>query len=55
MTTPLAVDDRIKVEKGCKPRNVHVRDTARVEKIEPLGKDYDYNVKVVLKFLTPLC
>jgi hypothetical protein len=48
----ITVGDRIKVEKGCKARNVHVRDTARVEKVEPLGRDYNFNVKVVLKFLS---
>lgn len=53
-TTParkIAVGVRVAIEKGCKARDVTKGATAMVTAVTELGSDYNYSVKVTLKFL----
>lgn len=45
----LAVGDRVRVVKGCKPCGLDKGVTAAVKSIQPLGADYGHSVKVVLE------
>ena len=49
-TSPLVVNGRVVITKGCKARGVTKGATAVVKAVEPLGADYGHSVKITLWF-----
>ena len=47
----LTINARVRIEKGCKAREIDKGTTAQVTKIEPMGADYGHSVRVVLTML----
>jgi hypothetical protein len=47
----IAVGTKVKVTKGCKAFDIPKGVSAQVIDIKELGKDFNYNVSVTLKFL----
>ncbi len=51
MTATLTVGRRVNIVKGCKARDLHKGTTWLVKAIEPMGPDYNNNVRVSLQRL----
>ena len=47
----ITVGTKVKIEKGCKARDVSKGATAKVMLVEKMGADYSHTVKVSLFFL----
>jgi hypothetical protein len=49
--TPLTVNTRVLVTKGCMPLGITKGTTAVVVEVTNLGREYSHSVKVVLRFV----
>lgn len=49
--SPLAINTRVKIEKGCKARGIDKGCTAQVRAIEPMGAEHTHCVRVTLLML----
>lgn len=47
----ISVGSKVKIEKGCKARDVSKGASAKVMSVEKMGADYSHAVKVTLFFL----
>ena len=50
-TAAIAINARVKIEKGCKARGIDKGCSAQVTAIEPMGADYGHCVRVTLMML----
>jgi hypothetical protein len=50
-SSPINVNDKVLIEKGCRALGITKGATAVVKAITPLGADYSHSVRVTLYFL----
>lgn len=50
-TTAITPGTRVRIEKGCKARDVNKGVTAQVKAVEALGAEYSHSVRVTLQLL----
>jgi len=48
---PVTVGSKVKIEKGCRARDVSKGATAKVMSVEKMGAEYSHSVRVTLFFL----